>query len=482
MNWLRMQTGIGMDFQDGAFHATCVKRQWNHFRVVDHLEIADYRRLEPAECGRRYREFLAANGLKVPWTVVALPRSAVLLRSLRLPAAVEKDVAQAVAYQLDALHPFEEGGVYWDCAVWKRQEATESGQIDVSVAIAQKPAVEEAAAWFREAGIAVSQFSVSSALLAGMFWSPCATFHKEQGFLLLDMTRESVELAGFAPGSGFLSREIPPAQSEDGTGNFPPAVLQELARARSELRIDPEKRLPLVLCGNNLPLLSQKATAGLAEDLALSPVSVEDLFPQVPTDHENFRLRDRTAGFAAALAAVDRALPLGINLLPEESRSYQSPLVYLPTYALAALVVLLATVLGLRGTVQDWLYSNYLEEQIAGLRPRLQEVERTQEESRETAERLALLRGARNAGRPLEVLAELTRLLPRDVWLQQVQLDGDTVSITGLAGGSASGLLQTLSASPLLESPQFLSAIQRTQQGEENFRIGVRLRAGASPQ
>src|SRR5882672_2124473 len=123
MNWTLLQNGIGIDIQAGIFQAICLKRQLKRVRVADLLEIADYQRLGPQHCGKLYKEFLRKNGLQSPWTVVALPRSAVLLRWLNFPKAVEKDLARAVEYQMDSLHPFEEGSVYWDFAYRKASQS-----------------------------------------------------------------------------------------------------------------------------------------------------------------------------------------------------------------------------------------------------------------------------------------------------------------------------------------------------------------------
>ena len=147
MNWSLLQTGIGIDARGDDFHAVCVKRIAQRIRVADRLEIPQYRSLSPTECGKRYREFLRKNGLKLPWTVVALPRAAFLLRRLSLPRVVQKELPQTIEYQLDGLHPFEGGSVYWDYSVGqasaKRQdgsaqkEAQEAaGLMDVMVAIA----------------------------------------------------------------------------------------------------------------------------------------------------------------------------------------------------------------------------------------------------------------------------------------------------------------------------------------------------------
>ncbi|MBI1956008.1 MAG: PilN domain-containing protein, partial [Acidobacteria bacterium] len=493
-----------------SFRAVAVKRQWKRVRVLDWLEIPQYRQLEPAECGQRYRAFLRKNGLKSPWTVVALPRSAALLRCLSFPEAVGKELAQAVEYQLDGLHPFEEGSVYWDFAVWQRPEKslweraaaepeTASGRLDVLVAIAPKKSVEETTAWFQEAGIGVSQFSATAALLCGAFWSqradaqdrsltvPSASLdsardrplrtgaaRKKPVLFLLHAASGSLELIGCAPGREFLWREIkiPDGATEAGD-RLPAAVQRELELARSALRVEPQERPPLVFWGEGF------SEALASEDLGFTMVPSEQWFPSLRIGAEGlFRLRENAVGFAAALAAADRSLPLSVNLLPAEKRLYQSPLAHLPTYALASLVVLLAVTLGVRGSAQDWLYGRYLEREIRALQPQLAQVETAQGKSRATLDRLVLLAGVKNSAiLPLEILQELTRLLPADTWLQLLQYEGDTVTLSGTAT-SASGLLPTLAASLYFEGVQFASAINRTPDGKEIFRIALRLRGG----
>ncbi|MCH7978826.1 MAG: PilN domain-containing protein, partial [Acidobacteria bacterium] len=149
-----------------------------------------------------------------------------------------------------------------------------------------------------------------------------------------------------------------------------------------------------------------------------------------------------------------------------------------PTYALSGLVVLLAVMTGMRGTIQDGLLNRYMEREILNLQPQLQEVETTRNRSQRIAERLELLDGVSyTAALPLEILSELTRLLPDDVWLQQMRYAGDSLTLTGNAA-SASGLLQLLARSEYFDSPRFLSAINPTPDGTELFRIEVRLRTG----
>jgi general secretion pathway protein L len=147
---------------------------------------------------------------------------------------------------------------------------------------------------------------------------------------------------------------------------------------------------------------------------------------------------------------------------------------------LACVVAVLALAVGVRGPIQDWLYSRRLDREMQALRPQLRELEVAQSGAEEAQARLRLLNGARQSARtPLAILSELTRILPQEVWLQEFGYDGQTVNITGTAP-AASGLLQTLAGSPYFENPQFRASISRTREGAERFTISARVRAAAA--
>lgn len=279
-----------------------------------------------------------------------------------------------------------------------------------------------------------------------------------------------------APG-GFLSREISvPAAVGKPDAELAETLRRELQSARSELRLSPEERPALIVCGAHPELSSPAVSQVVSEELHFTAAPVESLFPVARISAEGFRMPTNAVALASALQAADRTQPLSVNLLPPEARTYESPLIYLPAYGLAGLIVILAIALGLRGTIQDWRYEQHIAQQIEALQPQLEAVERAQQRTRSTYQRLALLSGLRDtASLPIEAMEELTRILPQDVWLQQMAVDGDTLAITGFAT-SASPLLALMASSRYLENPQFLSSISRTQDGKELFRIGARIR------
>jgi general secretion pathway protein L len=90
-----------------------------------------------------------SGAVLAPKVIVSLPPRAILRKSLVLPAAVEENLRQALAYDLDRHTPFKSDELYFAAAVIERDNAR--GQIRVDLAAARRTevdaAVKQVAAW-----------------------------------------------------------------------------------------------------------------------------------------------------------------------------------------------------------------------------------------------------------------------------------------------------------------------------------------------
>lgn len=78
----------------------------------------------------------------------------------------------------------------------------------------------------------------------------------------------------------------------------------------------------------------------------------------------------------------------------------------------------------------------------------------------------------------LQVLEELTRLLPDDTWLRQVELDGPDLRLFG-ESGDAAALVPLLESSPMLAEVGFRSPVTKDpRSGSERFQLAMRLVPG----
>lgn len=462
---LTLKTAIGIEIRGADLEFVCLKRRLRGLFVAERMRLERYRALRPAEAGREYRAFLKRQGLKTANAVVSLPRGQALLRLLALPAEAERNLAKVIDYQVDGLHPFEEGGVYYDFAVLRREDS-DGGRLQVAVVMMEKKAADEYYEWFSQAGIAVAGFTVSAAAMYA------ATGAQPGPTVLADFRPGSMEVLGISS-AALYSKEVPLAAGADAGG----LLERELAFCRAEMRLAPEARPMLALTG--------EAPAERPHPAGYEPISIERLAPAPETaPGAAFRLGQHFGAYAAARAALNGARgarSFRVNLLPEPKRIYRSPWTHAPTYALAGLLVLLLLALLARGAAQDRLYLRRLNAEIGRLESGVKYVEKLDSQQHKMLDRVMLLNSSKGeTGVKLRALAELTRLLPSSVWLQEAEFREDAITIYGQAE-SAVTLLGTLDDSPYFRNAEFLSAINKNSEGKDVFRIRVRLETLVAP-
>jgi Tfp pilus assembly protein PilN len=176
--------------------------------------------------------------------------------------------------------------------------------------------------------------------------------------------------------------------------------------------------------------------------------------------------------YAAALAgSVSRTRRLA-NLLPPERRASHDRVQYLLPAALGLLTVLaMLTALVILPAVSRRQYRNELALAARRLEPaaaRTQTIERAVTQDRARIGALDDLR--RRPQADLDVLNELTRILPPEIWTNTIEIYPDSVVIAGEAP-QAAPLLRLLDSSPLFQNSEFSLGVSRTQQQTEMFRI-----------
>ena len=177
-------------------------------------------------------------------------------------------------------------------------------------------------------------------------------------------------------------------------------------------------------------------------------------------------LRERLDNLQIAIHAIDRATqkvgdgatmpePEGFNVLPKESRSaYQfdrSVLNWrLAGVALVAVYVTLFATLAIREAAVE-----RFSDQVNVLRADAQQVMALQRELADALDAANYL-AEKRATHPVMVplLNEVTQLLPEDMWLQQVQVRGNEITMMGFAQGSQQ-LIEIINESSLLNDAAF---------------------------
>ncbi|HSP67093.1 MAG TPA: PilN domain-containing protein [Bryobacteraceae bacterium] len=386
-------------------------------RVLGGFTIEDFQRQPAAAWGADYAAFLGKLGLRHVAATVVLPRHEVIVRQLALPGISGKDLAGAVRFQMDSLHPYSEEDVL---SSWTRLQDSST----VLVAIVRAEIIQRYATLFAEAGMKIAGFTCSAAVT----YSALRMFGGKPPaeVLAYETVGNTVEIYGESPSKPLFSAafELDPDRA--------------MALAAAELRFE---------------------AAPVAQELR----ELLNVDPPLP--------------FAAALSSACPRHCLPLNLLPAEQRQTSSPMIWVPTTALAVLVLLAAGATTALPGFENRRYLGDLAKEIAKVQPGVTQAAAVDREIELTRKRTILLDSFRARSKAdMDVLAEMTKLLAPPVWLSSLELNAQQVAVTGEAD-QAAPLLKTIDASPQFQSSEFVSPPVRSTTGEL-FRIRTTREAG----
>ena len=409
-------TAACIEVGERDLHAVIVRARPQGAFVLARTVIADFRTRPAKEWGSEYHKWLRAHGERNLSAVVVLPRREAIVRVVAMPGVLKKDIGPAIGYQVDALHPYGDEQVAFG---WSSLTAG-----NVLLGMMRDSTLAAYSHLFQDAGIPLSGFTFSASALNAalqLYGKPPAEFlayaEDEAGI---------VEVYGQSPARPVFSAEF----------QLPPS--RALALARAELRLPASSAPPEPL----VSILPQPRTTGTFPALA----------------------------FAGALAQVGSWRKPYANLLPAEQRTIRSRARYIPTIILAIALSIAGGMWFYYQHMRDQQYLDVLSAEIRKEQPKANRAAVLDKLTEEHRARIKFIDDYRRRDQGyIDVMAELTRLLPPPIWTQSVDINLDTVTIAGEAENAAT-LLKVLDASPLFRNSELLMGVVRVQQAEQ-FRI-----------
>lgn len=446
-------TGFGIAIGERNLEAAIVRARPAGATLVSSTTIADFRNRPAAEWGAALLKCVAAAGETRLAATVLLPRSEVIVRTLSLPGVADKDIASAIELQIDTLHPWGDAEVAWG---WRRAGA------DVLIGLTRREVLDSCETLFAEAGIPLAAVTFAPAVIyaALRIWSAGPTsvlcFHTDEAGRT-EVYGESAARSVYSAAFGLPSERA-------------------LALARAELRMPADTPAQ--------PLAAILPVGGRSADELRSSESGDELRSfkagdELRSSGQAEACSHMGLGVAAAVAASAPRAARFANLLPAERRASHNRMQYAIPAALAVLLAMaLMTAFVIFPLIEQRRYRNELDRAARQLEPkalRAQELERKVKAERSRI--LALDQIRRRPQDDLDVLNELTRLLPPPVWTSSIEIYPDSVVIAGEAD-QAEPLLKVLDSSPLFQNSEFSLSVTRTGQ-TETFRIKTMRRGRA---
>jgi hypothetical protein len=343
-----------------------------------------------------------------------------------MPGVANKDLTAAVGLQLDSLHPFADEEVYFSGA-----PIGNTGS--VLIGIARREVIDRYVDLFAEAGVKIASFTFPAAVLYSA--SRIVNVPPARGFFTLYQSGGEWEAYG--------ESESHPVYS----ATLPASTVRARAIAISELRLEP----------------------------GLEPVAFRDLLPLpavFPPNHDPDTLDFDTNAVAYAAGIVSACPWLSIegNLLPPTMRQASSRVRLIPTVTLASVLALLLVALVFQSRYADSRYLGVLQHEIRRVDPAARRVDTLDKAITSARERTQALDDFRRRAKlDMDTLGAMTRLIPPPGWVSSLEMDRETINVSGEAD-QAAVLLKEIDGSPYFERSEFTMPISRAAVGEI-FRI-----------
>jgi general secretion pathway protein L len=147
--------------------------------------------------------------------------------------------------------------------------------------------------------------------------------------------------------------------------------------------------------------------------------------------------------------------PLGLNLLPDALRYHIVNQQVRLNWLIGAVTVFLMALVMAQSL---WLREHQLEaigDAIDNVRAEAMAVQQVRKQIDDASEAAGFLQGRKvQNGYKIEMLAELTRILPEDTFLDRLSMQSETVQMQGKSG-NAQSLIEVINSSPFFENASF---------------------------
>jgi Tfp pilus assembly protein PilN len=462
-----LKTSIGIELRGADMLISALQSNFSGHVFTCFKRFPDFRQRNKQDLQQEINLFFKSNRLSRENIVLGIPRKDLVLRHLDLPVEVEDNLKQVVQYQVQSLEPIEEDKFYYDYALLGNKGTEPKKRLSVLLAMVRKAVLDDHLEFLRELGIKPAIVTAKPLALANIFLQNRKDF-QDKTFMLADLGPASVEVICMHRGIMAYSREVP----KEDLRSWGDLILLEVDEAASKIRLGPDGAIEkIVLSGE---------TSGNAHDQLTAVIPECDLISNylgcdTPEENQPY-LQEAASSIGLAYTGAARRPSFKLNLLPPEMRAQQTGWVYVPAALLGIAIIALLLALTFREMAQQRIYIRSLDREIAKNEGPVARVQALRSEAEAMEKRITAIEkilGKRDMN--LEVLRELTNILPMDTYMTMYNNQEGKITIAG-SSNSAVDLVQKLEKSPLLKDViQRGSTYKNAQNGKDNFNFEMKL-------
>ena len=462
-----LDSAVGVEIRGNTLVFATVSKGLQDYVLRNCAVVEHYKELPHADLYAWIQKFGEANGFDRENVILGLPRDRVVVRQIQLPLDVEENLDQVVRFQVEKFQPTEEGQSYCDYVVLERD--VEAKKIVLQTIMVPRPFLDECLELFRELNLYPAAIRVSSVGLFHLFSAHDDRYPKKHPCLVVDIASDGVEFVLVGGPEKFLSEKVLLSQDDL---TFP-RLVQELNRFFSHLDLEDEGLEKIYLSGFSADHFLDDFRERFGDCELLS----EKLNLKRNEDSVDADMSGTLGAIGLAISGTSKSRPGKQNLIPPEKRVIAERPSLVTSLLLAGLLVIMGFAVTTRDYFQQRQLLGQVEAQIEALQTRVDETMtlRSQRDERqaELEELRNLIKGQQKV---LLVVKELTERIPENSFLQNLNIQGNRVSLTGFSS-SASALLKTLLDSEYLGTVEsrYITP-DRTMQNREKFSFEATVR------
>ena len=459
---------LGVDFKQDHLVLTLLRRSFARIDLVDYAVYPI-----PPEAHKEEREaqiislvntFVSKHQVSRERVSIAVPREKVIARFIRLPIAAKENLRKVLEYELPRYTPFEKGEIYFDYCLLKE----EKDWLHLFAVFARKTEVDAYVSLLKKMGIQPISIQIPSAAALNLFFYNKGGNEGETS-VLVDVAEPFFELNLVQGKDWTESLHLPlPRDGKEAK------IINTFKRSR-DIQSPAKSTFFVYGLGADETVLTSLNEADQLKSVLLPPMD------RIQRGGERSKSNRIYASIGVPLKGLISPR-VDLDLLPPEMRRKVRQIGKPLLVALTSLALFFGLAWG-AGTFMHYRKErDAVNAEIKKRRPAVEALEKLQKQRDDYRKEMAELDQIRSGEvSKVEVLEELTRLLPNTTWIWNLKYNGKEFELSGFAD-SASDLIPLLDRSPLFEKVEFLAPVTKEMQmrgdgskEKERFKIKAKI-------
>jgi Tfp pilus assembly protein PilN len=436
------QKNLSVSIEKGGLSIAYGARFLSRITVKKTEEVAFQEDRYPQPDEVRASVALAANEFGVPRNNLTLgvPKAWTIIKTAEFPATVKENLANVIAYELDRLTPFTAEDAFFDF----RLLSEENDRISVLIMAAKADMIRPYIAVLAESGFSVGRIAVNLLAFGALFRE------KKNGAETIFLRIDAKEYEGACFSDSSVSRIFSAPFGSVEIKDRGEAVVSEIKSLLDAAKSKGRSPGVTVFMQGNDAALAELLKMRIAAPLTFLRLTETDL------KFQGEAMKGNPSAALGAMAESLQAKGRGPNLLTKGVYRAQKPPVVATVVLASAIIAALAVYLVAPLHVEENRLAA-ITRQTTSKRDEVKKVETLKKEVDGLNAEIESIRGFKE-GRPLDlnILKELTTVVPKNTWLTRVRITETGTDIEGYAS-SATELLPKLEASPLFRKVEFAS-------------------------